>query len=124
MEKIEIFFLSDKFIAKSKTFKNLFKKDSKTALQEKKDSIKSLFKLKEQFALNIHIYEYDFPLYFASYWDYDRPGGRIHISPQVYGQDTKTCPGVDYLWLGEKASKDFQYYVSGLNELRQLAHKV
>jgi hypothetical protein len=44
---------------------------------------------------------YDAPAYFGgSFFDWQRKGGRIHLSPYVWGVPATNCPGYDMAWLG------------------------
>jgi hypothetical protein len=63
-------------------------------------------------------YEYDRPHYFASYWDWDRPNGRIHVSPYIWGEDVADCPGIDFV-RGADAPHRYLAYVAGLEGLRK-----
>ena len=89
-ENITVFFLADEQISwmsgKESLEDRLQKK--KTAMDELKDILKNHTKQWE-------ILEYDRPFYFASYWDWDKPGGRVHISPYIWGTDEGVCPGLD-----------------------------
>jgi hypothetical protein len=67
------------------------------------------------------LYEYDQPFLFASYWSADAPGGRIHVSPQVWGQDRRRCPGIDYVWQSSLPGAAYQTYWRGLTSLRARA---
>jgi len=68
--------------------------------------------------------EYERPFYFASYWDWDRIGGRIHVSPYIWGADVGTCPGLDYAWITEEPTPAYQAYREGLRSLLQQATRL
>lgn len=58
------------------------------------------------------------PLYFgASFLNWDRPKGWIHVSPCVWGKHSTQWPGYDLEWLGARPSEVFETYVSALNHL-------
>ena len=57
------------------------------------------------------------PFLGASFLDWDRPGGRIHVSPYVWGVPAQECPGYDLEWLGQRPSAIYETYVRGLEYL-------
>jgi class 3 adenylate cyclase len=57
------------------------------------------------------------PFFGASYLDWERPGGFIHISPYIWNIEAKDCPGFDILWKGDKPSEIYERYVEGLRYL-------
>lgn len=61
--------------------------------------------------------EYRFPFFFASFLDWEAPGGRIHVSPYVWGLNVRECPGLDYRWMTRKPAKPYQDYWRGLAQL-------
>ena len=63
------------------------------------------------------IYEFNGPPVFASYWDWDERGGRIHISPALLGTVIGECPASDHLWCQETATDHYRKYVKHLNRL-------
>lgn len=90
----------------------------------KADKAKAVLDLKDVLtkrAKQLEFLEYDRPLYFASYWDWDKPGGRIHVSPYIWGADVRVCPALDYSWITSRPTPEYQAYVEGLRNLRQLA---
>ena len=55
------------------------------------------------------------PFYFgASFLDWERPGGRIHVSPCLWGMNAPKWPGYDLEWIGSTPSPVFDKYVEGL----------
>jgi len=63
------------------------------------------------------INEFNGPPVFASYWDWDERGGRIHISPALLGTVIGECPASDHLWCQETATDQYREYVKHLNRL-------
>ncbi len=59
------------------------------------------------------------PYFGASFIDWERPGGRIHISPYVWNVAAPNCPGYDLVWLGNKPSAIYETYVEGLQYLNR-----
>lgn len=55
----------------------------------------------------------------ASFLDWERPGGRIHISPYVWGVQADECPGYELEWIGERPSPIYEAYIRGLQHLHQ-----
>lgn len=55
----------------------------------------------------------------ASFLDWEWPGGRIHISPYIWGVQADECPGYELEWVGEKPSPIYQAYMRGLQHLHQ-----
>ncbi len=53
----------------------------------------------------------------ASYTNWERPGGRVHISPYVWSVDAPNCPGYELEWLGRRPSPIYESYVKGLHYL-------
>ncbi len=57
------------------------------------------------------------PYFGASFIDWERRGGVIHVSPYVWNIVASECPGYDLLWIGNEPSPVFRAYVKGLNYL-------
>lgn len=57
------------------------------------------------------------PFYGASYLNWERPGGRIHVSAYIWGVAAHKCPGYDLDWLGKSPSEVYEVYVAGLRSL-------
>ncbi len=55
----------------------------------------------------------------ASFIDWERPKGMIHISPNVWNIAAAKCPGYDLLWLGQNPSEVYETYVEALQYLNQ-----
>lgn len=55
--------------------------------------------------------------YGASYLDWSRPGGRIHISPYIWNTPASDCPGYDLDWIGADMPNVYRAYVRGLDHL-------
>jgi len=53
----------------------------------------------------------------ASFVDWERPGGIIHVSPYVWNIKAPFCPGYDMSWIGRRPSPVYETYVRGLNYL-------
>jgi class 3 adenylate cyclase len=59
------------------------------------------------------------PYFGASFVDWDRPEGRIHVSPYIWGVPSPLCPGYDLQWLGKRPSAIYETYVEGLEYLNR-----
>jgi len=57
------------------------------------------------------------PYFGASFIDWERPGGKIHVSPYVWGIAAPNCPGYDLEWIGRKPSSIYEIHVDGLQHL-------
>ncbi len=55
----------------------------------------------------------------ASFIDWERPGGKIHVSPYVWNVAAPNCPGYDIYWVGKKPWAIYETYVEGLQYLYQ-----
>jgi class 3 adenylate cyclase len=59
------------------------------------------------------------PYFGASFIDWERPNGKIHISPYVWNIAAPNCPGYDLYWVGKKPSAIYETYVEGLQYLHR-----
>jgi len=55
----------------------------------------------------------------ASFLNWEWPGGRIHVSPYLWGVPADECPGYELEWVGEKPPPVYQTYMRGLLYLNQ-----
>lgn len=70
----------------------------------------------EKADLNLGLFK-EPPYFGASYIDWERPGGKIHVSPYVWSIPAPDCPGYDLEWIGKKPSPIYEVYVEGLQYL-------
>jgi len=61
--------------------------------------------------------EYRWPYFFGAFFDWEEPGGKIHVSPYIWGLNVRECPGLDYEWLTHKPTDAYMYYRRGLEAL-------
>jgi len=61
------------------------------------------------------------PYFGASFIDWERPGGKIHVSPYVWNVAAQNCPGYDIFWVGKKPSAIYETYVESLHYLHRSA---
>jgi class 3 adenylate cyclase len=72
-------------------------------------------------AARIELRVHSQPPYFAgSFLDWEERSGRIHVSPYIWGLDSRDCPGVDLIWQAERRHDVYASYVDGLQRL--IAH--
>lgn len=64
------------------------------------------------------------PHFGASFIDWERSGGTIHISPYVWNVSAPKCPGYDLQWIGNKPSPIYEVYTEGLNYLNSKTSNV
>ncbi len=64
------------------------------------------------------------PYFGASFVDWERPGGVIHISPYVWNIPAPDCPGYDLQWLGKRPSSIYEIYMEGLQYLHSQTENV
>lgn len=93
-------------------------------IDAKKDAIKRLRRVLKGHVNHLEFREYDCPFYFASYWDWDAPGGRIHISPYIWGADVRHCPAFDYTWITNQPTPQYQAYKDGLMHLMKVSASI
>lgn len=73
----------------------------------------------------VSLYEYDTAPHFGgSFFDWHIKGGKIHISPYVWGTKPNQCPGIDMKWLGDKVPETFNAYVKGMKCLKKKSTKI
>jgi class 3 adenylate cyclase len=59
------------------------------------------------------------PYFGASFIDWGRPEGKIHVSPYVWDVSASNCPGYDLQWIGKKPSSIYEIYVRSLDYLHR-----
>jgi len=94
--------------ASKKYLEECVKNWKKAFLKIKKDTPKAELKL--------GLFE-EPPFFGASFIDWDRPDGMIHVSPYVWNITAPECPGYDLQWIGKKPTKIYETYVKGLQYL-------
>ncbi len=57
------------------------------------------------------------PYFGASFIDWQKQHGKIHISPYVWSMKSEDCPGYELEWLGIEPPPVYQKYVTGLDSL-------
>lgn len=119
-DSIDIFFLSDEKLnwitTPERTVSQLIK--------EKNITINNFNKLLSKYTKSYSLYEFESPFYFASYWDWEQKGGRIHVSTQIWGIDIKIAPALDYIWKTSKPTKQYNLFKEGLENLKQISKKI
>lgn len=59
----------------------------------------------------------DPPFLGASFLDWDKPEGRIHVSPYIWNLQAIDCPRFELQWIGRVQSAVYEAYVRGLDYL-------
>jgi hypothetical protein len=57
------------------------------------------------------------PYFGASFVDWQKPHGKIHVSPYVWSTKSEDCPGYELEWLGPQPPPVYKKYVIGLDSL-------
>lgn len=63
---------------------------------------------------------HELPFYGASFLNWEKSSGKIHVSPYVWGTGTKECPGYDHVWNTSPRPAIADAYVEGLETLDRL----
>jgi hypothetical protein len=115
--RLELFFLEDAELAAIAAGEGKAPDD---LVRAKALALANLSALLPEVADDWTIYCYVRPYYFASYWDHEARGGRIHVSPFIWGQPVKNCPGLDYSWHKDRPepTREYRAYSDGLAGLR------
>lgn len=116
-ELIEVFFLDDQHLALTASPQ----RPADLLVDLKNAAIEQLRRRLPRIAGQWRIFEYSFAPYFASYWDWDEKGGRIHVSPYIWGQTVRTAPAIDYIWERDEPTDEYRRYLLGLEGLRKHA---
>ncbi len=64
------------------------------------------------------------PFLGGSFLNWEEPGGRVHVSPYVWGLAARECPGFDLTWRSRKRHPVYERYVRGLETLTKLGREV
>lgn len=122
IRRIFILMPSDKFI--------IFSDHEKSELKAKQAKLivrwsKVIDKLKKNYiSLNVELFLFNEPPYYgASYINWSKVGGSIHVSPYIWGVKTTECPGFDMVWNGSDEPEVYKKYVMGLDYLIGLSKK-
>ena len=112
------------FMPDSEIYANLHLTAMRASAQFVKECVsrwKELFaELKTQFPeADLKLGLFKEPPYFgASLIDWERPGGKIHVSPYIWNVAAPNCPGYDLAWIGKQPSPIYETYVEGLQYLQ------
>jgi hypothetical protein len=89
----------------------------KVAKRQTREALEQV--LRERVAEPVEFREYQCPFFFGAFFDWEAPGGRIHVSPYIWGINVRECPGLDYEWRTPQPTEPYLYYRRGLEELRR-----
>jgi hypothetical protein len=74
---------------------------------------------------DVKLYLFKEPPYLgATFIDWDRPEGWIHVSPYIWGVPFPQSPGYELQWMGKRPSPVYETYVAGLEALRSISNSV
>lgn len=123
---IDIYFASDSLLEHVEYYDkdNGIRRSTASLIAERDHAIANLREFFEKTPAHcdeVKFLIFEGPPVFASYWDWDRPGGRIHISPQLAGTDISKCPSIDHIWLQDTPTKIYDQYRAYLATLASRA---
>lgn len=84
-------------------------------VNEWKDYLRILHEKRPDIDIKMGLYHY--PYLGASFVDWDRPNGIIHVAPYIWGVKAIYSPGFDVVWKGETRSEIYEAYLKGLEHL-------
>jgi len=112
-DELHIFFATDKLLGQVE-----YERQNEAASDRDKARALLWIELKkEKWAKKWSIYDFDGPPLFASYWDWESKGGRIHVSPALKGTIIGKCPASDHIWYHDTPTDHYQKYVRHLQSL-------
>ncbi len=115
-EELHIFFATNKLLAQV---------EYEAGIDSVSDRSKSRQELwtelsENKWAKKWAIHDFDGPPVFASYWDWESKGGRIHVSPALKGTIIGKCPASDHIWYHDTPTDHYQKYVMHLQSLLKM----
>lgn len=102
------------FALTDEALERLYGAEAPQRIAERDASLTRLRALLPDVADAWHVSLYDDPWYFASYWDWRRQGGRIHVSSNVPGVALTRAPSLDHVWTEAQPSSDFAAFAAGI----------
>lgn len=124
-ERIDIFFASDAMLRMVERYdKTGHRLDCQVLIQERDQQIKCLaayFRANSAMIQSWTFRMFEGPPLFASFWDWEERGGRIHVSSQLLGIDIGQCPSTDHIWLRDEPTSTYQAYLRHLGILEMTA---
>lgn len=126
-EQMDIYFATDSLLESVEAYEDGFRR-STSSLREERDKaladLKAFFRRRPFCCGKVHFLSFDGPPVFASYWDWDKQGGRIHISPQLPGIDISKCPAIDHIWLQDVPTFTYDQYRQSLRTISARARLI
>ncbi|KAL3777674.1 hypothetical protein ACHAWO_001865 [Cyclotella atomus] len=117
-QKIYVFFPSNGCL---KTLTRNYSRSMENMIIDKNTYKYSLSNMLSPVVKDLRFMEYDQLFHCGSYWDWNKRGGFIHISPLTWGANAKICPGMNYKWVEKEPSQEYQVYRDGLEYLLGIA---
>lgn len=128
-EQIDVFFASDTLLLQLERYDkgSTVKWPLARLIEERDEQIEILKKqfLKQRKWIKSAVFRISYgTALFASYWDSNERGGRIHVSTQLLGMDVGVCPSADHIWLRAEPTKAYRDYQAHLRGLEQSSREV
>lgn len=97
--------------------------DFKKIIEEWKTYL--LFLKKSKSDLDVKLFMFDDIEYFgASFINWNKKNGKIHVSPYIWDTNATECPGFDLEWKANEPSDVYRRYQDGLNYLYQKSQNI
>ena len=112
-QRITVFFLEDEALAWIRSEG----RSHAELIAAKRQAREDLERVLRERVYELEFREYRFPFFFGAFFDWEAPGGKIHVSPYIWGRNVRECPGLDYEWHTQKPPEPYEYYRRGLEEL-------
>lgn len=122
-DQVYILFPSDSCLT-NHLVNNYKDQSAEKLISNKRECCRMLSKVLSPVVSDLRILQYDELMHCGSYWDYEDPGGFIHISPVTWGANPKTCPAMNYYWNSKLPSPEYRVYRKGLECLLDMAKPV
>ncbi|MEM0895394.1 MAG: hypothetical protein AAGJ79_00815 [Verrucomicrobiota bacterium] len=127
-EQMDFFFACDALLEKVEYYDKDGERCSVSSVIGMRDrgirELQELVKANRKMVPNARFYLFDGPALFASYWDWDQLGGRVHISPQLLGTDISQCPATDLIRLHNPPNYAYERYCDHLDRLYETAEEI
>jgi hypothetical protein len=126
-ERMDIYFATDSLLESVEAYDGGFRRSTASLRSERDQALaglKDFFRKRPACCREVHFLSFNGPPVFAAYWDWDKPGGRIHISSQLAGIDISKCPSVDYIWLQDTPTFTYDQYRQYLKVVAERARVI
>ncbi|WP_038164466.1 hypothetical protein [Verrucomicrobium sp. BvORR106] len=121
-ESMEIYFASDSLLESVEYHSPRGRRRTVRSVRHERDKVisrlKTFFQRTPRCCKRVRFYLFNGPPVFGSFWDWDQPGGRIHISSQLAGVCLSKCPAIDHIWLQDTPTFTYEQYRKCLRNIR------